>query len=153
MKVLVIDNYDSFTYNLVQYLEELGARTLIFRNDKINLKEVEKLRFNRIVISPGPGRPKDSGISCSLVDKFYKKMPVLGVCLGHQCIGSLFGGKIVKAREIMHGKVSLIRHNQSGLFKGIKNPFSATRYHSLIIERKSLPENLVITADTKNGII
>jgi len=153
MNILVIDNYDSFTYNLVQYLEELGASTLVFRNDKINLKELGKLSFDRIVISPGPGRPKDSGISCSVIDKFYKKMPVLGVCLGHQCIGSLFGGRIVKAREIMHGKVSLINHNKRDLFKGIKNPFSATRYHSLIIEKKSLPKNFVITADVKNGII
>jgi len=152
-EVLVIDNYDSFTYNLVQYLEELGADTLVFRNDKINLKELEELKFDRIVISPGPGRPKDSGISCSVIDKFYKKMPVLGVCLGHQCIGSLFGGRIIKAGEIMHGKVSLINHNKCDLFKGIKNPFSATRYHSLIIEKKSLPKNLVITANTKNGII
>jgi len=152
-RVLVIDNYDSFTYNLVQYLQELGAHTLVFRNDKVSLKKLEKLRFNKIVISPGPGRPKDSGISCSLIGKFYKKIPVLGVCLGHQCIGSLFGGRIVNAGEIMHGKISLIHHNRRDIFKGIKNPFPATRYHSLIIEKKSLPKNLVITADTKNGII
>ena len=149
----MIDNYDSFTYNLVQYLEELGADTFVFRNDKISLKKLDSLRFNKIVISPGPGRPKDAGISCSVISKFYKKMPVLGVCLGHQCIGSFFGGRIVNAGEIMHGKVSLIRHNQCDIFKGIKNPFLATRYHSLIVERKSLPKNLVITADTKNGII
>jgi len=153
MKVLVIDNYDSFTYNLVQYLEELGAHTFVFRNDKIDLEEIEKLKFNRVVISPGPGRPKDSGISCSVINTVYQKIPVLGVCLGHQCIGSLFGGRIVKAGEIMHGKVSLIYHNKRDLFKGIKNPFLATRYHSLIIEKKSLPKNLVITAYTKNGII
>ena len=152
-RVLVIDNYDSFTYNLVQYLQELGAQTFVFRNDKVNLKKLEGLRFNKIVISPGPGRPKDAGISCSVIEKFYRKIPVLGVCLGHQCIGSLFGGRIIKAKEIMHGKISLINHNQRDIFKGVKNPFSATRYHSLIIERKSLPKNLVITAYTKNGII
>lgn len=153
MKVLVIDNYDSFTYNLVQYLQELGARTLVFRNDKVSLKKLKELRFNKIVISPGPGRPKDAGISCILIDKFYKKIPILGVCLGHQCIGSSFGGRIVKAREIMHGKISLIHHNRRDIFKGIRNPFPATRYHSLIIEKRSLPKNLVITANTKNGII
>jgi len=153
MNILVIDNYDSFTYNLVQYLEELGADTLVFRNDKISLKKLAGLRFNKIVISPGPGRPKDAGISCSLIGKFYKKIPILGVCLGHQCIGSLFGGRIINAGEIMHGKISLIHHNRRDLFKGVKNPFPATRYHSLIIERKSLPKNLAITADIKNGII
>ncbi len=153
VRVLVIDNYDSFTYNLVQYLEELGADTIVFRNDKISLKKLAGLRFNKIVISPGPGRPKDAGISRSLIGKFYKKVPILGVCLGHQCIGSLFGGRIINAGEIMHGKISLIHHNRRDLFKGVKNPFPATRYHSLIIERKSLPKNLAITADTKNGII
>ncbi|MFH1519692.1 MAG: aminodeoxychorismate/anthranilate synthase component II [Candidatus Omnitrophota bacterium] len=153
MRVLVIDNYDSFTYNLVQYLQELGAYTFVFRNDKISLEKIQELRFNKVVISPGPGRPKNAGISCSLINKVYKKIPILGVCLGHQCIGSLFGGRIVKANEIMHGKVSLIRHNRRGIFKGVKNPFSATRYHSLVIERKSLPKNLVITADTQDGII
>ena len=153
MKVLVIDNYDSFTYNLVQYLQELGAHTLVFRNDKVSLKKLKELRFNKVVISPGPGRPKDAGISCALINKFYKKIPILGVCLGHQCIGSCFGGRIVKAGEIMHGKISLIHHNRRDIFKGIKNPFPATRYHSLIIEKRSLPKNLVITADTKNGII
>jgi len=153
MKVLVIDNYDSFTYNLVQYLEELGAHTLVFRNDKVSLKKLGGLKVNKIVISPGPGRPKDAGISCSLIGKFYKKIPVLGVCLGHQCIGSLFGGRIIKSKEIMHGKISLIHHNRRDIFKGVKNPFPATRYHSLIIEKKGLPKNLVITAHTKNGII
>ena len=153
MKVLVIDNYDSFTYNLVQYLQELGARTFVFRNDKISLKTVRNLKFSRIVISPGPGRPKSAGVSCALIDKFYKKIPILGVCLGHQCIGHCFGGRIVKANKIMHGKVSSIYHSRCDIFKGIKNPFLATRYHSLIIEKKSLPKNLVITAYTKDGII
>lgn len=152
-KVLVIDNYDSFTYNLVQYLQELGAKTLVFRNDKISLKKLKGLKFNRIVISPGPGRPNNAGISCALIDKFYKKMPILGVCLGHQCIGQIFGGQIVKADKIMHGKVSSIYHERRDIFKGVKNPFSATRYHSLIIEKKSLSKNLIITAHTKDGII
>lgn len=153
MRVLVIDNYDSFTYNLVQYLGELGADTIVFRNDKISLEKLGKLKFDKVVISPGPGRPKDAGISCSLINKFYKKMPVLGVCLGHQCIGALFGGRIVNAGEIMHGKTSLIYHNRRDIFKGVKNPFSATRYHSLIIDKKRLPGNLVTTAHTKSGMI
>lgn len=152
-RVLVIDNYDSFTYNLVQYLQELGANTLVFRNDKINLEKLQGLRFSKVVISPGPVRPNNAGISCSLINKVYKRIPILGVCLGHQCIGSLFGARIVKANEIMHGKVSLIRHNRRDIFNGDKNPFSATRYHSLVIEKKNLPKNLVITADTKDGII
>lgn len=153
MKVLIIDNYDSFTYNLVQYFQELGAKTLVFRNDKINLKKIKELKFNRIVISPGPGRPINAGISCNLINKFYKKIPILGVCLGHQCIGKNFGGRIVKANKIMHGKVSSIYHDSCDIFKNIKNPFLATRYHSLIIEKKSLPENLVVNAYTKDGII
>ena len=153
MRVLVIDNYDSFTYNLVQYLQELGAETMVYRNDKISLNKLKRLGFEKIVISPGPGRPKDAGISCVLIKEFYKKKPILGVCLGHQCIGSSFGGRIVRAPEIMHGKISLIRHSGRGIFKGVKNPFSATRYHSLIVERKSLPKNLTITAHSGNGII
>ena len=152
-KVLVIDNYDSFTYNLVQYLQELKAQTVVFRNDKITLAKLKKLRFDRIVISPGPGRPKDAGISCPVISEFYKKVPILGVCLGHQSIGSCFGGKIVKSRQIMHGKTSLIYHNKKDIFKGIKNPFIATRYHSLVIDKKTLPKNLIITAQTKDGII
>ena len=152
-KVLVIDNYDSFTYNLVQYLQELGAETLVFRNDKVTLKKLKKLKFDRIVISPGPGRPQDSGISCGVVNEFYKKVPILGVCLGHQAIGYCFGGKIVKSKTIMHGKTSLIHHNSKDIFKGIKNPFVATRYHSLIIDKKTLAKNLIITAHTSDGII
>lgn len=153
MKVLIIDNYDSFTYNLVQYLQELGAQTVVFRNDKITLSKLNKLRFNKIVISPGPGRPKDAGISCSLINEVYKKVPILGVCLGHQSIGSCFGGKIVRGRQIMHGKTSLIYHNKQDIFKGVKNPFIATRYHSLVIEKKTLPKNLIIIAYTKDGTI
>ena len=152
-KVLVIDNYDSFTYNLVQYLQELEAQTVVFRNDKITLAKLKKLRFNKVVISPGPGRPKDAGISCSLINEIYKKVPILGVCLGHQSIGSCFGGKIVRGRQIMHGKTSLIYHNKQDIFKGVKNPFIATRYHSLVIDKKTLPKNLIITAHTKDGTI
>ncbi len=151
--ILVIDNYDSFTYNLVQYLQELGAGTVTYRNDKITVEEIKKLNIDKIVISPGPGRPENSGISCDLIKEFYERIPILGVCLGHQCIGYVFGGKIIKAPQIMHGKISSINHNQEDIFKGIKNPFSATRYHSLIIERESLPENLAVTAYTEEGII
>ncbi|MBD3263549.1 MAG: anthranilate/aminodeoxychorismate synthase component II [Candidatus Omnitrophica bacterium] len=153
MKILVIDNYDSFTYNLVQYLQELGVETVCYRNDKLTLSDAAKMRINRIVISPGPGRPKDAGISCSLIEKFYKKIPILGVCLGHQCIGSLFGAKIIKASEIMHGKISQVYHNRKDIFKGIKNPFEATRYHSLVIDKKTLPSNMELTAWTKEEVI
>lgn len=153
MKIAVIDNYDSFTYNLVQYLQELGIDTLCYRNDKITVPELKKKRIKRIVISPGPGRPKDAGISCSVIEEFYKKIPILGVCLGHQCIGSLFGAKIIKAPEIMHGKISQVYHNKKDIFKGIKNPFEATRYHSLIIDKKTLPSNLEVTAWTKDKVI
>lgn len=151
--VLVIDNYDSFTYNLVQYLQELGVSTLTFRNDKISKDKLKKLRFNRAVISPGPGRPEDGGISCDFIKEFYKKIPILGVCLGHQCIGAVFGGRIVKAPTIMHGKTSFVYHNRRDIFKKIRNPFEATRYHSLIIDKKTLPSNLSVIAKTKDGII
>ncbi len=151
--ILVIDNYDSFTYNLVQYLQELGAKVLVYRNDKISLDELKKIKFDRIVISPGPGRPQNSGISCDLIKEFYKRVPILGVCLGHQCIGYCFGADIIRSRQIMHGKTSLIYHNRKDIFKDVKNPFIATRYHSLIIEKKSLPKDLIVTAHTKDGII
>jgi len=153
MKVLVIDNYDSFTYNLVQYLQELGADTQVFRNDAISLSKLKRMKIDRVVISPGPGQPKDAGISCELIVNLYKKIPILGVCLGHQCIGSVFGAKIVRAKKIMHGKTSSVYHNRRGIFKGVKNPFLATRYHSLLIDKKTLPKNLTITAKTKDGII
>lgn len=152
-KVLVIDNYDSFTYNLVQYLQELGAQTVTYRNDKIDLEQLKKLKMDKIMISPGPGRPQDSGISCKVIEEFYQRMPILGVCLGHQCIGYVFGGKIIKAPTIMHGKTSLVYHNKKDIFKGIKSPFLATRYHSLVIDKKTLPRNLTVTATTENGII
>jgi len=153
MIVVVIDNYDSFTYNLVQYLEELNAKTLVYRNDKITLEELKKKKIDKIVISPGPGRPQDSGISCDVIKEFYKEIPILGVCLGHQCIGYVFGAKIKRADKIMHGKTSYIYHFNKGIFKGLKNPFVATRYHSLIIDKKTLPSNLEITAYTDNDTI
>jgi len=147
--ILVIDNYDSFTYNLVQYLGELGADLEVFRNDKITLKKIRSLKPEKIIISPGPGVPKNAGISNSVVREFSGKIPILGVCLGHQCIGEVFGGKIVQAARIMHGKTSLIYHNKKEIFKGVKNPFEATRYHSLIIEKKTFPSCLSVTAETK----
>jgi anthranilate synthase/aminodeoxychorismate synthase-like glutamine amidotransferase len=151
--ILIIDNYDSFTYNLVQYLQELGASTVTYRNDKVDIDELKELKAKKIVISPGPGKPTDAGISCEVIKQFYKKTPILGVCLGHQCIGYVFGGKIVKAYQIMHGKTSLIYHNNKDIFRGIKNPFTATRYHSLVIDKETLPQNLAVTAHTEDGII
>ena len=151
--ILVIDNYDSFTYNLVQYIQELGARVTVYRNDKISIDELKKLKIEKIVISQGPGDPQDSGISCTVIREFYKKIPILGVCLGHQCIGYTFGAKIIRAGEIMHGKTSLIYHNSRYIFKGIKNPLIDTRYHSLIVDKKTLAKDLEIIAQTKNGII
>jgi anthranilate synthase/aminodeoxychorismate synthase-like glutamine amidotransferase len=149
----MIDNYDSFTYNLVQYLGALGADVRVFRNDKITISKIKELRPKKIVISPGPGRPEDAGISCRIIKEFAGKIPILGVCLGHQAIGYVFGAKIVNARKLMHGKTSLIYHNRRAIFKGIANPFAATRYHSLIVERKNLPQSLEITAWTKEGEI
>ena len=148
--ILVIDNYDSFTYNLVQYLGELGADLKVFRNDKITIAGIKKMRPEKILISPGPGVPKDAGISEEVVRVFGKETPLLGVCLGHQAIGEVFGGRIVGAKSLMHGKTSMIYHNGKGIFKGIKNPFDATRYHSLLVERKSFPKVLNITAETKD---
>ncbi|MFA4889220.1 MAG: aminodeoxychorismate/anthranilate synthase component II [Candidatus Omnitrophota bacterium] len=148
--ILMIDNYDSFTYNLVQYLGELGAKIKVFRNDKISLSQIKKLSPRRIVISPGPGRPEDAGISCALINEFAGKIPILGVCLGHQSIGYSYGGRIIRAKKLMHGKTSLIYHQKKGIFQGIPNPFTATRYHSLIVERSTLPACLEITAWTKD---
>ena len=146
--LLVIDNYDSFTYNLVQYLGEMGEEIEVFRNDKISVPEIEKLAPEALLISPGPGTPKDAGISLDLLHHFAGKIPILGVCLGHQCIGEAFGGKIVLAPRLMHGKTSLIHHNNKNIFHEIPNPFEATRYHSLIIDNDSLPECLEVTAWT-----
>jgi len=146
--ILVIDNYDSFTYNLVQYLGELGADLKVFRNDKITIKEIKSLGPDKILISPGPGYPKDAGISIPVIKEFAGKLPVLGVCLGHQAIGEAFGGKIVQAKRFMHGKTSMIHHDGKTIFKGLPNPFPATRYHSLLVERASLPDSLEISAWT-----
>jgi anthranilate synthase/aminodeoxychorismate synthase-like glutamine amidotransferase len=146
--LLVIDNYDSFTYNLVQYLGEMGEEIEVFRNDKISVPEIEKLAPEALLISPGPGTPKDAGISLDVLHHFAGKIPILGVCLGHQCIGEAFGGKIVLAPRLMHGKTSLIHHNNKNIFHEIPNPFEATRYHSLIIDNDSLPECLEVTAWT-----
>jgi anthranilate synthase/aminodeoxychorismate synthase-like glutamine amidotransferase len=151
--ILVIDNYDSFTYNLVQYLGELGADLKVFRNDKITIKEIGELKPEKILISPGPGYPKDAGISISVIKEFAGKVPILGVCLGHQSIGEAFGGRIVQAKKLMHGKTSKIFHDGRTIFKGLSNPFEATRYHSLLIERASLPECLEISAWTKEDEI
>jgi len=153
MKVLVIDNYDSFTYNLVQYLGELAAEISVFRNDKIPISEIRKMKPEKIVISPGPGRPEKAGISVEIIKSFAGKVPILGVCLGHQAIAYGFGGKIIRAKRLMHGKTSLIYHKEKGLFAGLSNPFSATRYHSLIVERKSLPSIFEISAWTEEGEI
>ena len=147
--ILMIDNYDSFTYNLVQYLGELGQEIRVFRNDEITAAGIRKLKPTRIVISPGPGSPKDSGVSKDAIRELGPSIPVLGVCLGHQCIGEVFGGRVVGAGRLMHGKTSPIFHDGKGLFKGLDNPFTATRYHSLLVERKGLPKDLTITAETK----
>ena len=151
--LLVIDNYDSFTYNLVQYFGELGADPVVKRNDAITANEVEKMRPDKIVISPGPGTPADAGISMDLIRRFGPKLPVLGVCLGHQSIGEVYGGKVVRAERLMHGKTSPIRHDGKGVFAGLPNPFEATRYHSLLVENNSVPACLEVTADTVEGEI
>ena len=151
--ILIIDNYDSFTYNLVQYLGELGAELVVYRNDQISLEEIADIAPEKIVISPGPCTPNEAGISVALVQHFAGKIPILGVCLGHQSIGQAFGGKIVGAPTIMHGKVSEIHHRGQSIFEGLSDPFIATRYHSLIVERDSLPDCLEITAETDDGVI
>ena len=151
--ILVIDNYDSFTYNLVQYLGELGADLVVYRNDQISLEEIDDMAPEKIVISPGPCTPNEAGISVALVQHCAGKIPILGVCLGHQSIGQAFGGKIVGAPTIMHGKVSEIHHSGKSIFQGLSEPFIATRYHSLIVERDSLPDCLEITAETDDGVI
>ncbi len=151
--ILMIDNYDSFTYNLVQYLGELGQQVKVYRNDALTTKDIQKLNPQRIVISPGPGRPEDAGISCDVIKEFCGKIPMLGVCLGHQALGYCFGAKIVQAKRLMHGKTSKIYHNQKDIFKNIPNPFLATRYHSLLVENRDLPECLEITAWTSENEI
>ena len=153
MKILLIDNYDSFTYNLYHYISKFKINVDVIRNDKINSQTIIKKKYNKIVISPGPGNPDQAGNCLRIVKDVYKKVPILGVCLGHQIIGQVFGGKIITAKNLMHGKTSKIKHKKKGLFKNIQNNFIATRYHSLIIDRKSFPKDLVITAETKNKTI
>ena len=149
--LLMIDNYDSFTYNLVQYLGELGEDVHVFRNDALDVAGIRALAPERIVISPGPGTPDDAGVSLALLGELAGEIPVLGVCLGHQSLGQAFGGKVVRAKHIMHGKTSMIHHTGIGVFAGLPNPFEATRYHSLVVERESLPECLEITAWTEDA--
>jgi anthranilate synthase/aminodeoxychorismate synthase-like glutamine amidotransferase len=151
--LLVIDNYDSFTYNLVQYLRELGAEVVVYRNDRIGLEEILALQPERIVLSPGPCTPAEAGVCCDVIRRFGPHLPILGVCLGHQCIGAAYGGRIVRAGRLMHGKTSPIRHDGRSVFAGLPNPFEATRYHSLLIERETIPACLTITADTAEGEI
>ena len=152
-RVLVVDNYDSFVYNLVQYLGELGAEPAVYRHDAIDLAGIERLGPDAILISPGPGTPDDAGISNAIVERFSGEIPILGVCLGHQCIGQVFGGRIVRAPEIMHGKTSIIDHTGEGVFAGLPNPLEATRYHSLIVDRDSVPQELEVTAETADGLV
>ena len=147
--LLMIDNYDSFTYNIVQYLGELGAEVQVYRNDEISLKQIEALEPDHLVISPGPCTPNEAGISVAAIEHFAGKLPILGICLGHQSIAQAFGGNIIRAGAVMHGKVSPVYHYDTGVFKGLNNPFDATRYHSLVIEQSSLPECLEVTAWTQ----
>ena len=151
--ILLLDNYDSFTYNLAQYLGELGCQVEVHRNDRISVEQIAQRKPERIVISPGPCTPQEAGICVELIQKLAGKIPILGVCLGHQAIGAAFGGKIIRSPKLFHGKTSQIRHDGSGVFRGLPNPFTATRYHSLIVERKSLPAELQVTAETDDDII
>jgi anthranilate synthase/aminodeoxychorismate synthase-like glutamine amidotransferase len=152
-RVLVIDNYDSFVYNLVQYLGELGAEPLVHRSDALTLDQIEALDPDAVLISPGPGRPEDAGLSNEVIRAFAGRRPVFGVCLGLQCIGQVFGGEVVRAPAVMHGKTSLIRHEGLGVFAGLPQPLEATRYHSLVVERSSIPPELEITAETDDGLV
>jgi anthranilate synthase/aminodeoxychorismate synthase-like glutamine amidotransferase len=151
--LLLIDNYDSFTYNLYQYLSELGAEVEVRRNDQVTLDEIEALHPARIVVSPGPCTPNEAGLSCQIIERFGPRIPLLGVCLGHQAIGQVFGGRVIRAPEPMHGKTSLIYHQEQGVLEGLPSPFEANRYHSLIVERSTLPDELEITANTDDGLI
>ena len=153
MKIVIIDNYDSFTYNLVQALGELGQELRVFRHDRISVSALEKLRPDRIVISPGPGRPRDAGISIEVIRRFGPSTWVLGVCLGHQCLAEAFGGRVEHAPKVMHGKTSLVTHDGQGIHAGVMNPFPAMRYHSLAVEEKSLPSGLQVTARSEDGVI
>ncbi len=151
--ILMIDNYDSFTFNLVQYLGILGENIKVRRNDKISLDEIKKMEPSRIVISPGPGRPASAGMSKDIIKHFYKEIPILGVCLGHQCIGELFGAEVINSGVVIHGKTSKIYHDGKSIFKGIENPFEAARYHSLILKKDTIPSSLRVTARTEDGIV
>ncbi|MCM3342264.1 aminodeoxychorismate/anthranilate synthase component II [Paenibacillus sp. MER TA 81-3] len=151
--ILVVDNYDSFTYNLVQYLGELGEEVQVFRNDEIDIEGMEQLKPDHLLLSPGPCTPNEAGITLDVIEHFKGRLPILGVCLGHQAIGQAFGGKVIRAERLMHGKTSPIQHEGQSLFAGLPNPFTATRYHSLIVERESLPDCLEITAETAEGEI
>jgi anthranilate synthase/aminodeoxychorismate synthase-like glutamine amidotransferase len=152
-RVLVIDNYDSFVYNLVQYLGELGALPLVYRHDAVDLQEIGRIDPDGLLISPGPGRPEDAGISQAAIEALAGTTPILGVCLGHQCIGQVFGGRVVRAGAVMHGKTSMVHHDGAGIFAGLPEPIEATRYHSLIVERESLPDELEVSAWTDDGTI
>ncbi|MEY2711406.1 MAG: hypothetical protein RL487_1189 [Actinomycetota bacterium] len=152
-RIVVIDSYDSFVYNIVQYLGELGAEPVVVRNDAMTVAEVEALSPDGILLSPGPGRPEDAGIICEAISHFAGRVPVFGVCLGHQAIGHVYGGSVVRAPELMHGKTSMISHRDTGVFTGVANPVEATRYHSLVVERDGLPACLEITAETGDGMI
>jgi anthranilate synthase component 2 len=152
-RVLVIDNYDSFVYNLVQYVGELGAEPIVHRHDALTLEQIDALDPDGILISPGPGRPEDAGLSNEVITHFAGRRPVFGVCLGLQCMGQVYGGDVVRAPQVMHGKTSLITHDGKGLFAGLPNPFEATRYHSLVVERSSVPADLEITATSEDGLV
>ncbi|MBC8387311.1 MAG: aminodeoxychorismate/anthranilate synthase component II [Actinobacteria bacterium] len=151
--ILMIDNYDSFTFNLVQYLGILGENIKVRRNDKVSLDEIKKMAPSRIVISPGPGRPVDAGMSKDIIRHFYKEIPILGVCLGHQCIGEVFGAEVINSGVVIHGKTSKIYHDGKSIFTGVENPFEAARYHSLILKKDTIPSSLEVTARTEDGII
>lgn len=152
-RILVLDNYDSFVFNLVQYLGELGADPLVHRSDALTIEQIEELAPDGVLISPGPGRPEDAGLSNEVITNFAGRVPVFGVCLGHQCIGQIYGGDVVRAPQLMHGKTSLISHEGKGVFAGLPDPFEATRYHSLVVQRDSVPECLEITAQTQDGLV
>jgi anthranilate synthase/aminodeoxychorismate synthase-like glutamine amidotransferase len=152
-RILVLDNYDSFVFNLVQYLGELGAEPLVHRSDALTIEQITELEPDGVLISPGPGRPEDAGLSNAVITTFAGRIPVFGVCLGHQCIGQVFGGDVVRAPEIMHGKTSLIHHRDIGVFEGLPEPLEATRYHSLVVDRASVPDVLEITAETDDGLV
>ena len=151
--LVVIDNYDSFTYNLVQYFGELGAEMKVLRNDAVTVEQLRELKPSRICISPGPCTPNEAGISCEVIEAFAGSVPIFGVCLGHQSIGQVFGGEVVRAEQLMHGKTSMIHHQDESVFKGLSNPFEATRYHSLIVKKETLPDCLEVTAWTDDGVI